>query len=249
MNESLSARSARLIGHLVKTHGVDRLVRTLHSPGRPGVHNAEVYGNGGLRYCVSTASFIEWAIYMYGHYESDVTEFLCSVLRPGDTAIDIGANVGVHALPMAQAVGETGTVVAFEPFAEVRRRLETNVLLNNLANIVVRSEAVADKVGTARFRIPTSENRGVGHLADMGDAEVAVTALDELGLAAPRVIKIDTEGAEHRVIAGAKTLLATHRPYVVYESLAHLQDRCAPELIKLGYRVEPIAEPMKVALP
>jgi FkbM family methyltransferase len=140
-----------------------------------------------------------------------------AVLRVGDTALDVGANVGAYAVLFGMWIGETGRVFAFEPAAAAFAGLEAHVALNGLGQRVraVRA-AVSDHVGTARF---VSEGaQGTNHLLTPGTSapggatiEVPTTTIDafcvEHGLR-PRLIKIDVEGAECAVLRGARRTIA-----------------------------------------
>ncbi len=82
-----------------------------------------------------------------GDYDRPFTRFVASVLRRGDVAVDVGANIGVFTVPMALAVGETGRVIAYEPNPEVADLLGDNVYLNRnsgklTAEVKVRPVAV-----------------------------------------------------------------------------------------------------------
>src|SRR5215475_10638623 len=70
--------------------------------------------------------------------------FLRRWLKSGMTAIDIGANLGVYALPMARLVGPRGRVVAYEPGSEARRLLEQSRDLNGASNLDVVGLALSD---------------------------------------------------------------------------------------------------------
>jgi FkbM family methyltransferase len=137
------------------------------------------------------------------------------VLRPGDTALDVGANVGAYALLFGQWVGSTGRVIAFEPAPDAYRGLARHVALNGLAAVVeTRQAAVSDRVGEAEF---VSQGwAGTNHLTARGAGggriiRVPTTTVDavcaERGIR-PRLLKIDVEGAELAVLRGARQTIA-----------------------------------------
>jgi FkbM family methyltransferase len=144
-----------------------------------------------------------------GGYEEAEVALLCSSIRPGDVAFDIGANIGIYTLPMSRAVGPTGTVVAFEPDPDNLRLLEHNVKTNECDNVRIVPCALGSHDGEAAL-YQSEDNRGNLSLADLSQTgksvRVAVrrgdTVLRELGIPAPRVIKMDVEGAEPLVYAG-----------------------------------------------
>lgn len=136
---------------------------------------------------------------------------LANLLRPGDVAIDVGANIGIYTLAMARQVGPTGKVFAFEPYIENAGLLEHNVERNGYSNVVtVHRAAVAERSGTARLAV-NAHNAGMHRLAAGGSADVETVCLDDL-FAGQRVdfVKIDVEGAEVAVLRGMHNILAAN---------------------------------------
>jgi FkbM family methyltransferase len=150
--------------------------------------------------------------------------------------LDVGANTGFYAL-IAMSVDPSVEVHAFEPFPPVLALLHDNVTINRARERVrVFEEAVGHTRGTAQLHVPTRPHGLVETSASLnpdfrlaGDfpftsVAVAVTTLDDhmasIGEhARVSVIKVDVESLEHEVLAGATTLLARDRPYVVVEVL------------------------------
>jgi hypothetical protein len=97
---------------------------------------------------VNTQSLIEWNLFFNGRYEPHIVNLLYSLLTAGDTVIDIGANIGVHALVMSKVVGNHGRVLAIEPHPQVRQTLERNLVENQTNNVVVVPAALSDHVGS-----------------------------------------------------------------------------------------------------
>jgi FkbM family methyltransferase len=190
--------------------------------------HAELYRSrvltGPIRGKVFATSRRERLAFALGTYERHVVSEIEANLREGMVAYDVGANAGYMALVMAHAVGETGSVLAFEPDPQNLRALRFNIEQNALHNVAVREQAVSDAPGKLRFA--SYSYSLVGHIAradDPGDAnhfEVEATTLDrvwwETGIA-PDFIKIDVEGAECEVLSGAAELLATVRPTILAE--------------------------------
>jgi len=138
--------------------------------------------------------------------------------------IDVGANIGVYALPWA-AMHPDATVHCFEPNAEVRRRLARNVALNRLAGrIQLHPEALSDRTGTATLfgsDDMSSLNSGVyGASGRTAPSEVPLARLDDaVSIEGPRVslIKVDVQGHELEVLRGAGALISHHRPVLILE--------------------------------
>lgn len=217
--------------------GVDRTIRLLHRPDdqrRPAV--TVVRSTFGPSFHVNTSSYLEWMMFMYGEYEPELRQWLVSHLAPGDNAIDIGANIGVHTLAMAQAVGPAGHVYAFEPFDEVRVRLLANVALNGFQDrVTVYGCAVCDRDGEARAAAPTTDNRGLLELRADGETLIKTRALDSLALPRAKVLKIDAQGAEGSIVRGGMRYLGAVRPLVAFEDVK--APDVAAALAGLGYTV------------
>jgi FkbM family methyltransferase len=168
-------------------------------------------------------------------YEPHIANLFVRVLAAGDVAVDVGANIGFFTVLASILVGPTGRVVAFEPGAENLARLRANLAFNNCNNVTIIEKAVTNRVGEVEFFI-NSGNAGGNALWDIGQwpgylekcgvpvrVAVPATTLDaeweQLRLPAPKVIKIDTEGADQRVLEGASGLLARHKPRFVIAEL------------------------------
>ena len=167
-------------------------------------------------------------------YEPEIAEVFNRALQPGDTVLDVGANFGMFSVLAARLVGPNGRVVGFEPASDNVARLAANLSLNDLANVIVVDRPASDRIGSDTFYL-NSDNDGGHSLGNPGinplhpksretvrPVAVTTTTIDaevlRLGLAPPRLIKIDTEGAEHRVLAGAVDLLREFEiPYVIAE--------------------------------
>jgi FkbM family methyltransferase len=135
---------------------------------------------------------------------------------------------------MGKLVGPTGRVLSIEPDGANLERLKANLALNGIDNADLLEQPVTDKPGEVTFFI-NSDNSGGNALWDPGEfagnpksranpqpQRLAATTLDaaaaRLKLATPRLIKIDTEGAEQRVLEGARGLLEGCRvPFVIAE--------------------------------
>ncbi len=166
--------------------------------------------------------YIGRSLQAYGEYSAIEAEFLAAWLRPGDIVVEAGANIGPITVPLARAVGPAGRVFAFEPQRLVFQLLCCNLALNELANVVARPHAVGAHGGTARVpAIPPSAAHNFGGVALTGRAEgesVPVERIDDLELAACRLVKIDVEGMEAEVLEGARATIARLRPLLYVEN-------------------------------
>ncbi|HUB50202.1 MAG TPA: FkbM family methyltransferase [Acetobacteraceae bacterium] len=167
-------------------------------------------------------------------YEPDVAHLMARVLHDGDVALDVGANIGFFTVMMAALTGPTGRVVAFEPGPDNLVRLRRNIATSGVQNVAIIEQPASDTDGPARFYLNSDVSGGhalwdpgrfpgnTKSQAELRMADVSATTLDSvvaaMDLPAPRLVKIDTEGAEHRVLMGAADLLRDHRvPYIVAE--------------------------------
>jgi FkbM family methyltransferase len=179
---------------------------------------------------------------LLGSYEPEQTALFRKWLRPGDTLLDVGAHVGYYTLLSARLVGEKGEVWSFEPNPGNCAWLRRHVSLNGLRNVHVEEVAVSDAGGTARFAFGSGS--GTGRLAADGTVEVRAVTLDEFcaehGIR-PNALKIDVEGGELRVLAGAHRILTTDRPVIFLSTHgAEIHRECLRVLRSLGYALEPV---------
>lgn len=164
----------------------------------------------GLRFDVHAGDFgVTLELIAAGAYEPGSQQVMLDRLPQGGCFVDIGAHVGLFALPAARKVGPSGRVFAFEPNPENRALLEANVVRNGMEGIVeVVPCAVGDAAGTAVLHCSawnTGDHRLFGAPRGRRRVDVEVVRLDEfLGARGCRadMIKIDVQGAEARVIAG-----------------------------------------------
>ena len=171
---------------------------------------------------------------LYGEFSPGEGALYAQLLRPGHIAIDVGANVGAHTLHFAQLVGPTGKVFAFEPQRVIFQLLCANMMLNERLNVHAFHAAAGRSAGT--IQVPTlnfesEDNFGSLELTDAPQGEtVPLIALDSLEIPALRLLKIDAEGMEADVLAGAQDQIARHRPFLYVEN--DRQER-SPHLITL----------------
>jgi FkbM family methyltransferase len=146
--------------------------------------------------------------------EPGVRAILQGRLQPGAIAIDVGANIGIHTLAMAMAVGAAGRVISFEPLPHLAAALRRTVNLNGFGERTeVRQIALADAPGETTFHRaahgPMSSLYPLpGHMAPQA-IQVRMAALDDCIAPGARVdlVKVDVEGAEPRVWRGMRRTL------------------------------------------
>jgi FkbM family methyltransferase len=176
----------------------------------------EVTTVNGTRFWIDPVSVFGLAMLENHEYEKPLTTAVTTLLNPGDSFVDVGANEGYFSVLAAQKVGPQGQVLAIEPQARLRGVLERNIAANSLTNVDIVSAAVADKEGKTLLYLRPSTNTGASSFTKhwrFGNRaeEVQTTTLDRLlserHVASVRVMKVDCEGAESLVIAGAERSL------------------------------------------
>lgn len=157
-------------------------------------------------------------------YENEISSIFIESLRPGDTVIDVGANVGWFTLLARALVGPAGRVISFEPAPANVAKLNKNITLNKFTNITVIAGAVSDETGEAKFYLNAGGNGGHALWEMRPNSETVSVAKFTLNNwcktngCFPRLLKIDTEGHDAHVLKGASRLLRRNRtPYIISE--------------------------------
>lgn len=180
----------------------------------------------GTRFIASTGERGVTVNIYCGLYEFQDMAYVLHVLRPDDWFVDVGANVGSYTLLACGAVGAHG--YAFEPVPATYERLVANLRLNELTDRVrARNKGVGEAKAMLRF---STNQKSMNHVLadnerDEPAAEVEVTTLDEAVSESPAVIKIDVEGFETPVLAGAKRTLANPALHSILIELNGCGDR------------------------
>jgi FkbM family methyltransferase len=209
----------------------------------------------GVRLFIDLSDHVIGLNILRGHYEQDEIRFVRRLLKPGDSAIDVGAHIGFFAMHMAAAVGPDGRVYAFEPFDANADLLERSIGENGFVERVrFQRAAVGAAPGTAMLTFPAETlNSGGAYLLRDGTAplagnqkkDVPVVALDALAFRRPvRFVKMDVEGAEPQAVRGAERLLREDRPVILSELHPTQLDRASgvtaaqflAQMQALGYR-------------
>lgn len=161
--------------------------------------------------------------YYFGVSEPELFRVYNEFLKPGMTVVDAGANIGLHSLFFSKRVGEAGKIYAFEPSAKSFSRLMAHIRDNQLKNIEGFRLALGAKQGTAVVvdnEEDTSRTFLRSDLSDMGETStVTVETLDLfaqfMGLEKIDFLKVDVEGFESEILAGALQLLTRHAIKVI----------------------------------
>jgi FkbM family methyltransferase len=168
--------------------------------------------------------YVGRAAFYAGDLDRKITWICDRIVRPGDTVLDIGANIGMISLWLSKLVGKTGKVHAFEPNPKLQEILEEMLDRNQISNVCLHPIALGSKRGSLELRIPRI-NAGAGSLIrnrDLSDCDTVDVPVDllsrivaEEGIKSIRLIKIDVEGFEAEVFKGGREVLEAIRPEAI----------------------------------
>jgi FkbM family methyltransferase len=165
--------------------------------------------------------------YIFGGFEPVELAALMARLNPGDTALDVGANIGFHTTALAAAVGPSGKVFAVEPVPDNAARLRSNLARNNLTHVQIYEVASGASTGEIELELTRDPAFVSAHGAVGGGPvgrrlKVPLARIDDLWRSAgsPRVkvMKLDTEGAELDGLNGAEEMIRACRPAILLEA-------------------------------
>ncbi|MGB6743152.1 MAG: FkbM family methyltransferase, partial [Terracidiphilus sp.] len=178
-------------------------------------------------------------------------------LSSGATVVDVGAHMGYFSLKAAAVVGTSGRVIAIEAHPQMISTLRGNIQANGASVVTVEPVACSDAEGVIDLFTASDSNTGSSSLSQSNASQwgpLGVThqvparpldsILKSIGVSRVDVLKIDVEGAELRVLTGAKDTLARHHPVILIElddSLLQPMHTSAAEITTflrdLGYTV------------
>lgn len=182
-----------------------------------------------------------------GEYSAAEVAFLCQLVRHGDVALMAGANIGSLVVPVAQAIGHTGRVIAFEPQLHVYHLLCANVALNDLFHVECFRYAVGAERGVVAIpRLdPTQKLNAGGVPIGAGDDSVPCLTIDGMGLQSLDILQADVEGSELALLAGAADTITRYKPLLYLEADRQEQrGALLTWLVDAGYEVWEHAPPL-----
>jgi FkbM family methyltransferase len=146
-------------------------------------------------------------------------------LPHGALCFDVGANIGMTAIPLAVQRPDC-RIVAFEPVPDNARCLRANIQANGIENVEVVEAAISDRHGTTGM----TSSGPWSHVTDQSPLRCRVIPLDDYADQPVDFMKIDAEGHEPHVLAGGRRLLATRRPliFVEFNAIALVMTRSDP---------------------
>ncbi|MCM8782634.1 MAG: FkbM family methyltransferase [Candidatus Omnitrophica bacterium] len=203
------------------------------------------YGRG-LKISLSTKNKQDSSevYYWLGFHEQNIQRLFHREIKAGFIIYDVGANIGFFSLIGCRLAGPKGKVFAFEPLPDNIERIKQNVLLNKMQSTVFCiGKVVTDRSGRGRL-LSFGRNDWV-HFCNSDDANspFETISLDDFifkeSYPAPNLIKIDVEGGEDKVLAGAKRVLKEFKPVIIVELHTLEAAKCVFDiLVNFRYRFE-----------
>ncbi len=194
----------------------------------------DLYASGTLRratrdrinFELDNSCLMQW--FVYWGLKDKTRDSLYSLVKPGDTVLDVGTNIGETLLNFARITGPGGFVYGFEPDEKNYKNVSRNIELNDFQNLHVFNLGVSDSMQTLKLFRVDPHNRGMNRILSEAEAAqyddfttIEVDTIDnviaENGIAKVDVVKIDIEGYEMHALRGAKELLTTHKPKLFIE--------------------------------
>ena len=199
---------------------------------------------------------LERSIYYFGEYEAGTLSVLKNFLSKGDVFLDVGANIGFISLFVAKIVGELGSVYSVEPHPEIYKILTQNISLNHMRNILSLNCALGNNIGEAKIYDGRDKIRGSASLippstnpSELGKKSghmVTITTVDKLiktgAIGCPRIMKIDVEGMELKVLEGSRTLLSSPEAPILCVEFSDLQSNKYEDLLRMYKFIKSINE-------
>ena len=209
---------------------------------------------GGIDDFLMSPEFTFYNFEEWGRGKNNGFRKLVELAKGKSVVFDIGAHIGICALPISRVIKEGGLYYSFEPAEANRKYLVTHLKMNNIDNVIVVSILVGDKCGNCVEFYESSSDSGMNSLCqpENKDSIYNKVVKEQITLDSfvakngciPELIKIDVEGAEINVLKGAKSVLREYHPEIIIsvhpkhlEILGHSVDELAKEIRGIGYQI------------
>lgn len=214
-----------------------------------GVKKNIVY-RGSIKLNLDLGDWIQQQLYFLGDYEKSEIDYLYSILKEGDTFMDVGGNIGLFSLNASKIVGNAGKVYAFEAFKPNYEKFSKHLTINDFKNVTLEHLAVSEDIGFIEILYNESYgNVGMAssYLEDFTAKEkVPSISLDgyvkDKEIPKINLIKIDIEGGEFSALKGMSEILTHQQPKIIIEinnialkSSGHSEDELIQILLQKGY--------------
>ena len=242
--------SLELLESLVRRHAPEDQILREYIPHFP-IETYEIVNSRSLGIFLvekESQDMIKKVIREGWHREWHIAQHFRKYIRPGSVVVDIGAHIGTHTATFSHVVGDQGRVYAFEPQLKIFSELLLNMELNGRRNISFHRVALGNTNQWVEMNPHSDSNEG-GISVGMSGDRVEMMKLDDFHLKNVSIIKIDVEGYEMEVLAGARETIRKNRPVIFLEIMGHVgyesaspADKAAiesriHEVEKMGYKV------------
>lgn len=189
---------------------------------------------GGVAWDLDLNEGIDFSIYLLGGFERRTLALYRKLVTPGMIVADIGANIGAHTLPLADLVGPSGRVLAFEPTRWASVKLQANLALNPILADRVRALQILLTDGATDLPAslpaswplqPTADVHPILRSRSQSLDGATALSLDDYMAMRPLphldFIKLDVDGNETAVLTGARATIARYRPIILIEAMGY----------------------------
>jgi hypothetical protein len=196
-----------------------------------------------------TYDYVQNTVASGNRWEPDVMALCEAYVKPDSVVVDVGANMGTFTVRLAQLVGPSGIVIAFEPQRIIYQQLNCNIFLNKLKNVYTHNLALADTQKEVNLTPINYDAGAPGEVRIDGDLgeRVLCTSLDSFNLSNVSLIKMDVERYEPFVFDGARRTIETNRPVILFELTSlplpdYPEDYVISLLSTMNYNIYSISE-------
>ena len=158
----------------------------------------------------------------YGEFSEAELRLFQQLVQPGNHVVEVGANIGSHTVPLAQTVGPSGRVDAFEPQRLIFQLLAANIAMNSLANVFCHPDALGSESNTIQVsELSPNQYQNFGAMEfrpQSAGVQCQQRRLDELAIERCDFLKVDVEGMELAVLSGAQEVIARNKPVIFLEN-------------------------------
>ncbi len=169
--------------------------------------------------------WIQQQLFFLGSYENFELNCIKKFINKGDICIDVGANFGLYSLHLSKWVGDSGKVIAFEPFEENFKALVDNISLNKLTNVVAEKLAISDRFEEICLSYNPEENNlgmvSAFEVQGKKTEKAKAISIDEYiknqSVESLKFVKIDIEGNEYKALVGMTATIKKFRPLIQLE--------------------------------
>jgi FkbM family methyltransferase len=222
MNErSLAFKALTFYGIRMRHRGQWRVHTMLQSLLKANIDCEIDVERGGLKWELNPSDYVQRDLFWLGERDRWDSYHIKRLLPADAVVCDVGANFGYYSITLAAFLNRNGRMFAFEPHPATRIRLERNIELNQLGDVItVMPYALSEAPGSVRMT-NRKDNTGAAHICESGETEVEMNTLDNFcvqqRLSRLDFVKIDVEGFEARVLKGGNNCLRSFRPVLLVE--------------------------------